>query len=326
MPANLTPEYVRAEQRYRQAATDAEKLDALQEMLRTLPKHKGTERMQADIKRRLSELRKAAAHRGPARGPDPFHIPKGGAGQVVLIGPPNVGKSMLLAQTTKAPVKVADYPFATALPVPGMAKFEDVQIELVDTPPVAPGHVPGRLIGTIRSADVVCIVVDLSSDPLEQAEMVRGLLASKGISLRSVPRDRLDADDPGQYSGLVVASKSDVARSNDLGALQELYGPLLEVRPVSAQTGDGLPELIRRLWELLALIRVYTKQPGKPADFQKPFTLPVGSTVEDLARAIHRELPEKMKFARLWGHARFDGQQVHRTEPLRDKDAVEIHE
>jgi len=326
MPANLTPDYARAEQRYRSASTDAERLDALQEMLRHIPKHKGTEKMQADLKRRISELRKAAGSKGPSRGPDPFHIPRSGAGQVVLIGPPNVGKSMLVARTTKAPVKVTDYPFATPLPVPGMAHFEDVQIELVDTPPVAAGHLPAGLIGTVRSADVVCMVVDLSNDPLEQAELVRGLLASKGISVRSVPRDQRGGDDPGLLSGLIVANKSDAASAGDLDALRELYGGELDVLPVSAEMGEGLDRLLERLWQLLAVIRVYAKQPGKPADYDRPFTLPVGSTVEDLARQIHRELPEKMKHARLWGHARFDGQQVHRTEPLRDKDVVEIHE
>jgi len=93
MPMNVTPEYTRAERRFREAATDAEKLDALQEMLSTIPKHKGTERMQGDIKRRLREMRRAAAStKGASRGADPFHVPTSGAGQVVLLGPPNVGK------------------------------------------------------------------------------------------------------------------------------------------------------------------------------------------------------------------------------------------
>ena len=326
MPANLTPEYVRAEKRYRQAAGEAEKLDALQEMLRAIPKHKGTEKMQADIKHRLSVLRKAAEAKGPSRGPDPFYVPKSGAGQVVLVGPPNVGKSMLLARTTKAQVRVTDYPFATATPVPGMARFEDVPIELVDTPPVTAEHIAGGLVGWLHSADVICVVVDLADEPLEQAEMVRELLSRRNISLRSVPRNELAADAPGEHCGLVVATKSDLAPADNLLALQEFCGEQLEVRAVSAETGQGLDELLRRLWQLLAVIRVYTKQPGKPPDFKRPFTLPVGSTVEDLARAIHRELPEKMKYARLWGHARFDGQQVRRPEPLCDKDVVEIHE
>ena len=165
MPANLTPDYERAEERLRQAADDAERLEALREMLSTIPKHKGTEKMQADIKRRISQLTKAAAKKTHVKGVDPFHIPRGGAGQIVLVGPPNVGKSQLLATTTHAAVKVADYPFTTALPAPGMWNYQDVQMELVDTPPVTAGHVPPGLLGTIRAADIIAVVVDAADEP-----------------------------------------------------------------------------------------------------------------------------------------------------------------
>ena len=151
MPANLTPEYERAEQRYREAGDDAERLEALREMLSTIPKHKGTEKMQADLKRRISQLVKAGGKRARARTVDPFHVPRGGAGQIVLLGLPNVGKSMLVATTTDASVKVAEYPYTTALPVPGMWPYQDVQIQVVDTPPVTAEHVPPGLFGTQQS-------------------------------------------------------------------------------------------------------------------------------------------------------------------------------
>jgi hypothetical protein len=325
MPANLTPDYERAEQRYREAASDEDRLDALREMSSTIPKHKGTEKLQADIKRRMSHLRRAV-QRKPSKGPDPFHIPRSGAGQVVLVGPPNVGKSMLVAHTTHAPVKVADYPFTTAIPFPGMAKYKDVQIELIDTPPVVADHLPGGLLGTIRNSDIIAIVVDASVDPLEEVEMVAGLLAERGVVLRSVATAELDHDDPNEHAGLIVANKADLAEAETIATLRQLYADRLEVLPVSAATGEGLERLIERFWEMLSVVRVYTKQPGAPADMVKPFTLPTGSTVEDLAREIHRELPEKMKFARFWGPGRHQGLQVHRTEVLRDGDVVEIHE
>ena len=104
MPANLTPEYEKADLRYRQATSDEERLAGLQAMLSAIPKHKGTEKMQADLNRRLSQLRRAEQRSGHGehKGPDPFHIPKSGAGQVVLIGPPNTGKSSLLQAITHA--------------------------------------------------------------------------------------------------------------------------------------------------------------------------------------------------------------------------------
>lgn len=325
MPANLTPDYERAEQRYREAQTDEDRLEALREMFRTIPKHKGTEKLQADIKRKISLFRKTISKK-PSRGPDPYHVPRAGAGQVVLVGPPNAGKSLIVAKTTNAPVKVADYPFSTSLPVPGMCNYEDVQIELVDTPPVTADHVPGALMGTIRAADILLIVVDASADPLEQIETVTGLLGARGLVLRSVPLGELDPSDFNQKSTLVAANRIDLAPADTAPTLRELYAGRLEIIGVSAATGEGLDALIRRLWQMLSLVRVYTKQPGKPPDRTRPFTLDIGSTVEDLAREIHRDLPEKMKYARVWGDGRFAGQQVHRTEVLRDGDVVEIHQ
>ena len=325
MPANLTPDYERAEQRYRAAQTDDERLEALREMYSTIPKHKGTEKLQADLKRRISQFRKTIAKK-PAKGADPYHVPRAGAGQVVLIGPPNTGKSAIVARTTHAAAKVADYPFTTAIPLPGMAHYQDVQIELVDTPPVTEGSMPGGLYGTCRNSDLIAIVVDASDEPLEQAELTLALFDHRGMTLKSLPTSQLDPSRHNQHCGLIVANKIDAADPQTIAALRELYADRLEVWPVSAQTGEGLDALIQRFWELLAVVRVYTKEPGKPPDHSKPFTLEAGSTVEDLAREIHRELPEKMKFARIWGDGRFAGQQVHRTEVLHDRDVVEIHQ
>lgn len=325
MPANLTPDYERAEQRYRAAVTDEERLEALREMHATIPKHKGTEKLQADIKRKISQARKTIS-RKPAKQADLFHVPRSGCGQVVLIGPPNVGKSMLVGRLTHAPVKMADYPFTTALPVPGMAHYEDVQIELADTPPVTADHIPGGLLGTIRNSDLIAITVDASEDPLEEADMVITLLESRGLSLRTVPHNQLDPSDFNQHCAILVANKADLTTPDTIATLRELYANRLEVCPVSATTGEGLDHFLERLWQLLCLVRVYTKQPGKSAENVKPFTLEIGSTVEDLAKEIHQELPQKMTFARIWGDGRFSGQQVHRTEVLHDKDVVEIHE
>jgi ribosome-interacting GTPase 1 len=341
MPANLTPEYEKAELRYRQATTDTERLACLQEMLSAIPKHKGTEKMQADLKRRISQFRREEQKSAQSRGPDPFHIPRSGAGQVVIVGPPNSGKSSLLAAATQAAPKVADYPFTTGVPQPGMWELDDVVIELVDTPPLTPEHVPAGLMGTIRNADVVCVLVEAGDVVLEQLETVLGLLRAKGLTLVSTPRSQLSSSGPGVcfLPGLIVLSKVDCGSEECVQAVKELYSagpspgsvrdgtqPGLEVVAISAKTGAGLQLLFGKLWELLAMIRVYSKEPGRPPDLHKPFTVPIGTTVEGLARQIHRDLPERLKFARLWGHSRFDGQQVHRTEVLQDKDVVELHE
>ncbi len=331
MPANLTPEYEKAELRYRQATTDEERRATLQEMLAAIPKHKGTEKLQADLKRRLSQLRKAEQQSSHSKGPDPFHIPKTGAGQVAVVGPPNTGKSSLLAAVTHADAKVADYPFSTTVPLPGMWHRDDVQIELVDTPPLTPEHVPPGLLGTIRNADLLALMVEAGEAALEQVEMVLGILQARGLVLRSLARNLLPAGDASLRSGLIIANKIESASAQSLEALRTLYNSSgtetrLDVVGISTRFRLGLDELFARLWEFLAMIRVYTKQPGQPPDLHKPFVVPLGATIADLALQIHRDLPDRMKFARLWGHCRFEGQQVHKTELLRDRDVVEIHE
>lgn len=326
MPANLTPEYEKAEERYRQAASDDERLAALREMLGAIPKHKGTEKMQADLKRRISHLHREQQISGHPKAPDPFHIPKSGAGQVVLIGPPNTGKSSLLAATTSAEAKVADYPFTTVLPQPGMWHSDDVQIELVDTPPIAAEHIPTGLLGTIRSADLACVVVEAGDQALEQIEAVLTLLKTRDLTLRTVPCQELNAFDTAERAGLIVINKSDLAGPETIQTVRELYSGNLETLAVSARIRQGLDDLFRRLWQLLGRVRIYAKQPGQPPDMTKPFTLPAGSSIADFARLIHRDLPERMKYARLWGHGRFEGQQMHKTEVLHDRDVVEIHE
>ncbi len=330
MPANLTPEYEKADLRYRQAVTDEERLAALEEMLAAIPKHKGTEKMQADLKHRLSQLRKAE-HKSTHKGPDPFHIPKGGAGQVVIIGPPNTGKSSLLATVTHADAKVADYPFTTTVPLPGIWQHDDMQIDLVDTPPIVPEHVPAGLLGTIRGADVVGVMVEATDDGLDELDMVLGILKANNLALRSVPQHQLPPLDATQRPGLIIANKLDTGSPQIAETLRSLYsspqnGSVLQVVAISIRLRHGLNELFARLWGLLARIRVYAKEPGHPPDLHKPFVLPFGATVADLALHIHRDLPGQMKFARLWGHSRFDGQQVHKTEILQDRDVVEIHE
>jgi uncharacterized protein len=327
MPANLTPDYERAERSYRAAQSDDERMVALREMAATIPKHKGTEKLQADIKHRLSLLRKMAA-RAPARGPDLFHVPHAGAGQIVVAGLPNVGKSKLVWKITNghAPVKITDYPFATALPVPGMASWQDVQLEFVDTPPVTSEHVPPGLLGTFHNSDILALVVDAAEDPLEETEELLTILRKREFILRSVTRPQLDLSNPHEHCALLLANKSDRASPEAIATLRELYVDQLEVLPVSAETGDGIDPFLKRCWEMLAAIRVYTKEPGLPADNKKPFVLDQDATVESLATEIHRGLAAKLRFARLWRQGHPPGLQIHRTEVLLDGDIVELHQ
>ncbi|MBI1941196.1 MAG: 50S ribosome-binding GTPase [Acidobacteria bacterium] len=325
MPANLTPDYLDAEQRFKSAKTTEEKIEALEEMYSTIPKHKGTEKMQAEIKRRLSKLRTAQAKK-PARRVDAIHrVDKEGAGQVALAGPPNSGKSALLRRLTHAAPEVAEYPFTTRLPIPGMLQFEDVQIQLVDLPPIHPDFHESWVYQVIRNADAVLLVVDLSDpDLLEDLDTTLEELRKAKVELGSAPLPEA----PGWMAKktLLLGNKLDAPEAgDDLEILRELYGTRLPILPASAETGEGLAEIGQALFDLLELVRVYTKAPGKKLAPTAPYVLKRGAHLTDLAAMVHHDFVTQLKYARVWGHGRFEGQMVNRDYILVDKDIVELH-
>ncbi len=326
MPANLTPQYLDADKRFKAAQTTSEKLDALEEMLATIPKHKGTEKMQADIKRRIAKVRSELQHKGgPARGAAVPRIEKQGAGQVVLVGAPNTGKSLLVRKLTHATPEVADYPFTTRLPCPGMMPFEDIQIQLVDLPPVHPQFSESWLPQVVRYADAALLVVDLSApDLLEEIEATVAQLEKSRILLRDQP----SPDQPGSVTlpTLLVANKRDLPEAAENGPmLEELYRSRFPMISVSAESGEGLEDLKRAVFTRLDILRVYTKVPGKKADYTTPYVLKRGATVVTLAERIHKDLAQSLKFARVWGHGKFEGQMVQRDYLLVDRDVIELH-
>ncbi len=326
MPANLTPDYFKAEQWYRSASTNEEKMLALEQMLAVMPKHKGTEHLQADLKRKLSQLKDAATQQKKAgKHVDIFHVPRSGAGQVVLLGTPNSGKSAILAALTHAKVTVAEFPFATHAPVPGMVRYEDVQIQLVDMPPITADYAAPGQVGTYRNGDLIAIVVDLSQDVEEQLLILLDFLESRNLLLdEKTPATDGHGNALGRRA-FCLCTKADIATDGAFELAKKSCERPLEFVKISAQTGEGLDAFAKFLFETLAIIRVYAKPPGKPPDMNDPFTLPAGSTVHDLARTIHRELAEKLKSAKCWGTGVHDGQNVHLTHVLHDKDIVELH-
>ena len=324
MPANLTPEYFKAEKWFREASTADEKLLALEQMLRVMPKHKGTDHLRADLRRKLSKLREAPVKKA-AKHVDIFHVPRSGSGQIVLLGTPNCGKSSIVAALTNAKVNVADFPFATTAPVPGMVKFEDVPIQLVDTPPITADYIAPGQIGTYRNCDVIGIVIDLSGDVGEQLRICLDFLESRNLLIDA---EAPAVDEHGNVlakRAFCICTKTDIAPAGALRTLKQKCKYPFEFVEISNKTGAGLEKLSATFFSLLGIIRIYAKPPGKPADMTDPFTLPAGANVMDLASAIHRELAEKLKFARIWGTGVYDGQNAQRNHVLNDKDIIELH-
>jgi ribosome-interacting GTPase 1 len=328
MPANLPPAYKNAEQRFREAKSTEDKMAALEEMMAIIPKHKGTDKLRANLRRQYSRL-KAEAEQPGKKGKKgvSYHIPKGESPQVVLVGTPNVGKSQFVAHTTNATPEVADYPFSTRLPMPAMMPFRDIYIELIDVPPMSRDHIDTWLPETIRNADAALLMIDLSRDDcVDSFLFVRNTLADKGIRL-SRTFDPSDIELPRNVKPtIIVANKTDHPKADEnLTFFREIVGEPLVIVPISSQTGEGVDDLKETLYTLLDIVRVYSKVPGKDPDMNKPFIVRRGSSVQDVAFKIHREFADKLKFARVWGSGKFDGQVVERDHVVEDGDILEVH-
>ena len=339
MPTNVTPEYKKAEEAFRQAREPKERLDCLKAMLRTIPKHKGTEHLQSDIKTRIKQLTEELAgpkKGGKSRGPS-YVVRREGAAQLCMIGPPNAGKSSLHVRLTGSRSDIGPYPYTTHLPIPGMLPFEDIHFQLVDLPPVSTEFMEPWLVNTLQHADGVLLVIDVA-DPecLEQVPIVLDRLREKKIYLRSSwpgleqgqSRDEQEHDDPFRLDlpTVLIANKSDLDPDpEEVQVLEELLGLRFPALTVSAETGAGLDMLGPFLFNALEIVRVYTKTPGKPADTDKPFTARRGDTVLDVAKLVHKDIARELKYARMWGADVFDGQQVGHDHLVADGDLVELH-
>jgi hypothetical protein len=327
MPANLPPQYKEAEERYRQARTTPEKILALEEMLAIIPHHKGTDKLIAQLRKRLSQHKEESQRRpSTSRQIDPFVIKKEGASQVVLVGLPNCGKSQILASLTNALPLIADYPFTTRVPLPGMMKFENIQIQLVDAPPLMDEYAESGLFNIIRNADALAVVLDLTEDCGTQIDLILEELARCRTKVLKKGEEKKFEIGLFYKRAVFIGNKADLKEAQEncrdfLNKFSKIY-PIL---CISAKENLNLDSLKREIFAILDTVRAYTKAPGKTADLDDPVILPKGSTVLDFASQIHKDFVQKLKFARIWGSEKYDGQMVQRDYVLRDGDIIELH-
>ncbi len=328
MPANLPPQYFETEKKLKTAKSPEERISILEELLSIVPKHKGTEKLQALLKTKIAKLRSTAQKKPTiAKHGLSFYIEKAGAGQVVLIGPPNTGKSSLVKSLTNANPDIGDYPFTTRTPYPAMMQYENIQIQLVDTPPITTEYMEYWHAELIKGSDAILAVVDASSqDPASDLEHLLAKLNEKRIEL--IPDNQALQPETSlfQKKALIVANKTDLPSAEEnLELIRKILSPGLDISPVSTSRGDGLETLRKRIFSLLHIIRVYSKIPGKKADRKDPFTLKKGASVMSLAKAVHKDFSQKLKFARIWSEKKYQGQKVNRDHILEDEDIIELH-
>lgn len=328
MAANLTIKYYLAEEKYRRAQTSDERLQCLEVMLQVIPKHKGTDHLQAAIRSRIKEARaEVQAEQDAPKSGRTFRIPRQGAGTVVVIGAPNSGKSRIVAELTNAEPEVAEYPFTTREPFPAMMSCQEVLIQLVDTPPISQMPIEPYVVNYVRTADLVVLAFDGSSDdaPDDTLNIVQQLEARKTLL------DQTTGYAEDDFSKLRVQTLLAATQTDDQDAVvrislfRESMPRDIPVVQVELQSRDSCNLLRDAIYESLGLIRVYTKAPGKAAVYEVPFAIPAGSTVETLAERVHHDFVERLKFAKVWGAGGHDGQQVGRDHVLLEGDMVELH-
>ncbi len=327
MPANLPPQYLDAEVKFRQAKSTSEKIKALEVMMAVIPKHKGTERLRGQLKSRMAKL-KEDLQRKPTVGKSEFlyNVKREGAAQVVLLGLPNSGKLSLLSKITHAVSEVADYPFTTQKPVPGMMKFENLQIQLVDTPPVQLDHVEPGFSNLLRNADALLVVLDLPEEPVFQMEVLQEELSPMKIRLGG--RTTAPPLEEGWVilRALLAGNKCDGKKGMEgYRALEARFQEIFPMIPISAKEDMNLEELKKEIYNILHISRVYTKAPGEEPDFQEPVVLKKGSTVEDVALSVHKDFAHKLRYARIWGSGKFSGQMVKKDYQVNEGDVIELH-
>lgn len=327
MPANLTPEYRSAEEEYRQAKDPAEKLACLEKMLSVIPKHKGTDKMQGDLRRKISRLKENLQKKSGKKGFS-VKVEREGAAQVVLVGAANSGKSALVEATTNAKTEVADYPISTRAPIPGMFPFENLQFQLVDLPPVNRDYMEPWVTDIIRNADCALWLVDASDPQIEsQVEQVTELLGQRKVRLVGADAPAGKGHDPiRNIRCILVATKMDLEPAESgFSWLQRRYQPTIQVLGLSAMGDSDFTSLGRALFALNRIIRVYSKTPGKEADRSHPHILHRGDRLIDFARVVHKDFADNLRYAKAWGQGMFDGQRIQRDQELCDGFVVELH-
>ncbi len=327
MPTNLPPEYFEVEKRFKEASSPVEKALALEELISTIPKHKGTDKLRAEYRKKLSKFKsQSQSKKNTGKHDNHFHIEKEGDGRIVVVGAANVGKSSLVASLTHAEPEISEAPYSTWAPTPGILEFRGIHLQLIDTPPLDRNYIEPEFVDLIKSSDLILLLVDIQAFPIQQFQQTVEILESNRIYAR---HKKSDSADPRDYfiPTVVLVTKDDAEGfDEDFEVLNELLKDEgWALLPISILSGRNIDETEQYIIRELQMIRVFSKPPGNEADLKQPFVLHAGSTVNDFADKVHHDFSLKLKSAKLWGKGVHDGQMVGRDHILYDGDIVELH-
>ncbi|TES90228.1 MAG: TGS domain-containing protein [Candidatus Cloacimonadota bacterium] len=326
MPTNLPPNYYRKERELKFAHSPEEKIQIYLELLAIMPKHKGTDKLKADIRGKISRLKRELGKKSFTARFDFYHVPREGAAQVVLLGQPNTGKSQILKALTNAEPEVHDYPFTTQKPQVGMILYDNIQIQLVDMPPISNDYAPGWIFGIARGSDIILLVLNLGKEDIDNdTQSLLNLLETAHIKV-TMKDEEISDEHFMLKKSIFLCNKEDLeGAALRLKRLMALYDTKFRLLSISALKGTGIERLKKEIFQSLEIIRVYTKPPNREIDKSHPFVLKRGSKIIELASGIHRDFINELKFVRLWREGEINGMRIDRDEVLEDGDIVEFH-
>lgn len=296
MTTNPGYEFINAEKKFLAAKTIEEKIACLEEMIKTAPKHKSSENLMANLKTRMAKLKamqekEKGKKKGRSQG-----VKREGDAQVTILGFTKSGKSSLLAALTEAKPKISDVPYTTLVPEIGALHLDGIIVQLVELP----ARFDGEIMSIVKTSDIVIILVTSLSELIELASIMK--------------KENV------QTKRIVVLNKIDTLPEDEM----KKFAAVNPIK-ISATHNIGLEELKKRIFDLIGLMRIYTKEPGKKSS-ERPIILRNGESIRDLAEKIRKDFPERFIKAIVWGKsAKFPGQTVGIEHRLMDKDIVELY-
>ena len=256
--------------------------------------------------------------KGKKREYDPFDIKKSGDARIALFGMTNVGKSTLMNAITNSKSKTGNFSTTTMSALGGTCMYEGVQIQLVDLPGFVyyndDWKINKQIIRVSRTSDAVVIVIELDSEVKAQYDFLVEQLQKADIIMDGVPVIPIK----------IIATKGDLPYSKEHFELLKSYCAY-DIIPITIKNEKSLKDLKKSLYDLVEIMKIYTKRHHYKPNLNTPFVVHISATVGKIAKKVHKDFFTDFNYAKVWGKSvEFDGKRVGIDHELMDGDIVEI--